>query len=243
MSKKVIYFNWKMNPSSLAEARRIASAVKKSAGRGKVKTVLIPPFPYLYGLAPLTSSYCALGAQDVSLHKDGAFTGQVSATMVKKAGASYAIVGHSKRRYGLGEDDATVAKKAAAAQKARLVPIICVGEKSIMSFARAQMTIVRQLYAVLPVIKAKRVVIAYEPVWAIGGHKRTNAERAVKIITAIKDMVQRRAKKRVSVLYGGSINIGNIEKFLQYDIIDGFLVGSASVRTKEAVAIVEKVAE
>ncbi|RJP45944.1 triose-phosphate isomerase [Candidatus Parcubacteria bacterium] len=221
--KKLLAANWKMNPDFEDEAVRLARLEDE---RG---VVICPPFPFLGGVGRALKR-AALGAQDLFWEKGGAYTGEVSAIMLKGLGARYVIVGHSERRR-LGETDDAVNRKLKAALKAGLRPILCVGEPREArrkGVAAARVHIRRQLRLGLKGIR-KRIVIAYEPIWAIGTGKSDSPRESAAIARFIKTAV--RPKPRV--LYGGSVASQNARSFLQYKEIDGALVGGASLRGKE----------
>ncbi len=240
--KKIIALNWKMNPASLKDAKGIVKTIANFSKNKNLDFILTPPFIYLGEISKLIKNKnIKLGAQDVSANeKTGSFTGDISATMLKNIGAEYSIIGHSERRYLLNEENSLISKKITSSQKSGVIPILCVGEKSKMSFPRAKRFITRQLFANINFKSNKKIIISYEPVWAIGGNKKINPERAAKMIGEIKEILKRRYKKSVKVLYGGSVNCKNIEELSKHNIIDGYLIGSASVNNKEISCIIKK---
>lgn len=247
--KKIIFaFNWKMNPIDFSKAKNIAKIVKGVSKKLNVKFILIPPCIYIKDIIYYVRNYNILiGAQNISsIEKTGALTGEVSAEMLKKIGVRFVIIGHSERRYLFGENDDLVSQKVISAKKAGLVPIVCVGEKNKMNFNRAKNFIIRQLFADLDIFSKKggggNIMLAYEPVWAIGGNKKINLEWVVKMIEEIKKITKRRLGKDIKILYGGSVNCENVEYLMEYNnIIDGFLIGSASVDEVKLRCIIDKI--
>lgn len=222
MQKKLIVANWKLNPPSVAEAERLAGRV---TSRPRHTVVLCPPTIFLGRL-----SYPSLGAQDCFWEDRGPYTGQVSPLQLKKLKVRYCIVGHSERR-ATGDTDTSVAAKVAALLNHRITPILCVGygttpeedDLAVVDVLKEQLTVA------LKEAEAARVVVAYEPVWAISagdsiGHRTPTPEHAETVALFIKS---RFAVGRV--LYGGSANILNAEKFLSQPHIDGLLVGADSL--------------
>ncbi len=238
-----LVFNWKMNPGTRSDADKLMRAVIKS---GKKKNVIVaPPFAYLERIKKMIQkTSIALGAQNVAFSQPsgGMLTGEVSASMLSDFGVEYVIIGHSERRYQLGEDDVHVRGKVEMVQKAGMVPVVCVGERHNMSFSRAKQAVIRQLFAGLKnASPRKKLIVAYEPVWAIGGDKDVSPSRAVRMIMEIQTWLDRRVKKNVPVLYGGSVHADNADDFLAHRCVKGLLVGSASLNPKEVSALVEKV--
>jgi triosephosphate isomerase len=210
--KKIIIGNWKMNPNSLAEAKRLFDAVKKT------KAVICPPFVYLSKF-----KYKFLGAQDCFWEQGGAYTGEVSPKMLRDLGVKYVIIGHSERR-ALGETEEIIEKKLRAVLKVGLIPILCVGEKK---GENARKVINKQLNGNL-----KGVIIAYEPIWAIGTGNFCSAEKANKIREFIKQKIDNK------ILYGGSVNSKIAKDYIDVGF-DGLLVGGASLDAKEFIKIVK----
>lgn len=247
---KLIVANWKMNPPTLREAEKLVRALTGS--RRGIKAVLCPPFIYLQRLGDLLkakthSPKFYLGAQDVfwenPLAGGGAYTGEISPAMLKNSGVKYVIVGHSERRR-LGETDEMVNKKIKAALKAGLNPILCVGEGREVrrrGIAAAKRFVKNQLLQDLrnlprSALHTSRLIVAYEPVWAISTEKgsRVDApEDAAKMIQFIKDLLAKTYSLKPNVLYGGSITSENASRFLMRPEIDGALVGGASIRLAE----------
>ena len=245
--------NWKMNPLGAADAVELARAVMPAARAHSsvVDVALFPPFPWLLPVwDTLDGSGVELGAQDCFWERAGAFTGEVSADML--AGwCRWVIVGHSERRVHLGETDEQVARKAAAAVSAGLRVIVCVGEREDQFAAgQTEQVVVGQLTADLHLLApadADRLVVAYEPVWAIGTGRNADPPLA----DATMGVVRRRLEElfgpsvaaAVRVLYGGSVNAANVTSYVELTRCDGCLVGGASLKAGEFSRMIDAVAE
>jgi triosephosphate isomerase len=245
--------NWKMNPvnedDALDLARGILSVARGHADR--VEVVIVPPFPWLLGVSEvLDQSGVKLGAQDCFWEMSGAFTGEVSPAMLKGL-CQWVIVGHSERRLYLGETDEMVAKKTAAALSSELGVIMCVGELADHYDAGTSDQVVSaQVKAGLADCSADdsaRLVIAYEPVWAIGTGKNADPEHAYKTMRLIRrvvaEMIGAGAARKVRILYGGSVNSKNVQQYVELPLCDGALVGGASLDADEFAHIVKITAE
>lgn len=225
MKKKLLVANWKLNPVDLAAAKQLAIAVGKA--KTKHEIVICPPFPYL----GLLKTKAALGAQNAFWEPSGAFTGQVSAEMLKQFGVKYVIVGHSELR-NLGQTDQEIGQTIAEVQKNKMIAILCVGhgltdgekEEEMLFHLRNQL---QEAFAVEGV-HSEKVVVAYEPVWAIGSGHAATPEHAERVAMFIKIKA-----KPSKVLYGGSVNSENAESFLKQTDIDGLLIGKASLDAQE----------
>jgi len=245
MRQKLVVGNWKMH-GSLAENRGLLQALVAAVpGFGSASVAVCVPFPYLsQAQAMLAATPLAWGAQTLSEHARGAYTGEVSAGMLADFGCRYAIVGHSERRALFGESDAVVAAKFVAAQSSGVVPILCVGETLAQREAGETIAVVAaQLDAVLDaagVSAFAEAVVAYEPVWAIGTGRTATPQQAQDVHAAIRARVSGRdagVAARLPILYGGSVKAQNAgELFMQGDI-DGGLVGGASLVVDEFLAI------
>ena len=241
MREKLVAGNWKMH-GSLAENNALLDAIVPALNG--IEAAVCVPFPYLaQAQAALAGSSIAWGAQNLSQHDKGAFTGEVSASMLLDFGCKYVIVGHSERRALYGEDDATVAKKFVAAQKAGLTPILCVGETlEEREGGITEQVVARQLDAVLscrrePLAKS---VVAYEPVWAIGTGKTASPEQAQAVHAFIRAKVAESSADVAAGLviqYGGSVKAANAAELWFMPDIDGGLIGGASLVAEEFVAI------
>lgn len=229
---------------SIAANRDLLGAVGKGAGQGAEVAVCVP-FPYLHqAQSMLKDTAVAWGAQDVSMHGQGAYTGEVSAAMLVDFGCRFAIVGHSERRALHGEDDATVGAKMKAAQAGGLVPIVCVGETLEERDAGTTAEVVlRQLDAAIAangVTALKRAVLAYEPVWAIGTGRTATPAQAQEVHAWLRAHVARAdagVAEEVRILYGGSVKAANARELFAMPDIDGGLVGGASLIAEDFVAI------
>jgi len=244
--------NWKMNLDHLqaiALVQKLAWTLKDAGYDAKgVEVAVFPPFTDLRSVQTLLSAErfpLELGAQDVSPHESGAHTGDVSAAMLAKLDARYVIIGHSERRADHHEDDALVNAKVRAALQHGLVPVVCVGETAEdLERHGASAVPVGQLRAALDGVSADaEIVIAYEPVWAIGSGKAATAETAQEVGAALRGALQEvlgdAAAERTRILYGGSVKSGNIAGFLRMPDVDGALVGGASLDPAEFAAIAQ----
>lgn len=248
MAKPVVAGNWKMNttPDEAGElARRLKEGLAPFVG---VERVLCPPFVSLGIVAKeLAGSGIRVGAQNVSQNAAGAFTGEVSVAMLRST-CSYVIVGHSERRQLFGETDAVVAAKAAAAVVGGLRPIVCVGEpREVRERGGADEYVVGQLRASLASVSPpESLVIGYEPIWAIGTGMAATPDAAQAMSRVIRNelgtIYGQEAASRVSIVYGGSVNPGNVASFAEQPDVDGGLVGGASLKADDFVRIVETVA-
>lgn len=243
MTTKLIVGNWKMNGDRAAN-EALLRAVQAGIAAPACGIAVCVPAPYLAQVGALVAgSPIALGAQDVSSHASGAFTGEVSATMLREFGVRHVIVGHSERRQYHGESDALVAEKAARALAAGLVPIVCVGETAEQRDAGDTDAVVRrQLAAVLAANSAQigQIVLAYEPVWAIGTGKTASPEQAQQVHALLRAQLAASGARttRVPILYGGSMNAANAAQLLAQPDIDGGLIGGASLKAPDFLAII-----
>ncbi len=239
MRRPLIAGNWKMN-KSLAEAEELASGLNERLRNfDGADVVLCVPFLYVERITRLLSDRrIRVGAQDLFWEDKGAFTGEVSGPMLKSVGCQYVIVGHSERRQHFRETDAEVNRKAKAALKTGLTPIVCIGETLQEREAGVTTSIVtRQFEQSLEGLDEEqmlRTVIAYEPVWAIGTGRTATPQQAEEVHALIRSLLSRRygkgAAERVRVLYGGSVTPENIYDLMQEPDIDGALVGGASLK-------------
>ena len=241
--KKRIFGNWKMN-GSLASNAALLDVLKQGLGRADCEIAVCAPAPYLAQLQSLLSgSAIAIGAQDVSAQASGAFTGEVSGAMLREFGVRYVLVGHSERRQYHAESDEMVARKAQAALASGITPVVCVGETLAQREAGETEAVVRrQLSAVVQRNGhcLSEIVLAYEPVWAIGtGLTATPAQaQAVHAVLRAQLLAATTAAARIPILYGGSMNAANAAELLAQADIDGGLVGGASLKAADFLAIV-----
>jgi triosephosphate isomerase len=252
MRTPLVAGNWKMN-KTVEEARSLVYSMSAKLREIKgVEKVLCPPFPALLAVhAQLEGSDLGLGAQNMYWEEKGAFTGEVSPLMVKEL-CQYVILGHSERRTYFGETDETVNKKVLAAQKYDLTPIVCVGETLQQYEANQTAEVVgRQIRLGLanadPTF-ALRLVVAYEPVWAIGTGKASSAENANEVLRkvirpALSELFGGQAAQAIRILYGGSVTSSNAAEYFGCSEIDGALVGGASLKVDEFVAITQAAAK
>lgn len=249
MRQKFVIGNWKMYTTA-SEARVLASTIVKDIkANEKVSVVICPPFPYL-GIVgeEIEGSSVALGAQNLFPEQEGAYTGEVSPIMLLDLGCEFVILGHSERRQILGESDTLINQKVLAALSARLNVIFCVGETLEQREANlTEHSLNQQLrlgLAGVPPEFLTRIIIAYEPVWAIGrgGHqatpKQAHDEHAV-IRHCFAQMFGKKAAEELSVIYGGSVNPENVSALFHQDNIDGVLVGADSLNAEQFLAIIK----
>lgn len=246
--KTVIAGNWKMNKTPL-EAKELIEEMKPLLAKAKwCEMVLCVPFTDLQtAIKAAKGSKIAIGAQNMHFEKSGAFTGEVSATMLKELGVKYVIIGHSERRQYFNETDDTCNKKVLVAIENGLRPILCCGETLdqreqgvTIETVRSQIKIALQGVQVEDI---KKVIIAYEPIWAIGTGKTATSEQANEVCSAIRDCLRElygaRAARAITVQYGGSMNAKNASELLAQPDVDGGLIGGASLKSADFAAIVE----
>ncbi len=241
--------NWKMNTTA-AEAERLVLEMLDGLDKIEgVEKVLCPPFVSLVAVSMMVqSSSIKLGAQNMYFEAKGAYTGEISPLMLREL-CEFVILGHSERRWHFGETDEMINKKAKAAFANKLKPILCVGERLGENEAgKTEEVVKRQVSAALNGIEPVRdLVIAYEPVWAIGTSKAASGEQAAATIQFIRGVLaelwNRSIAQNIRILYGGSVTGANIAEFVRHPEIDGALVGGASLKAEEFMGIVEKTAE
>ena len=244
MRKTIVAGNWKLH-GSRAFATGLVGAIAAGTPPPEVELVVLPPLPYLgelvagFGGGPL-----AFGAQDVSSHQQGAWTGEVAASMLAEAGARYVLVGHSERRQYHDEDSELVARKLQAALQAGLVPVLCVGEGLAQRDAgQAQATVAAQLQPVLELVGVEGfadAVVAYEPVWAIGTGRTASPEQAQDMHAFIRRQIaghDARIADSLPILYGGSVKPDNAGALIAQLDVDGGLIGGASLVAADFLAI------
>ena len=243
MKKKLIAGNWKMN-GSLAANQALLQEIISGVGSPAADVAVCVPAAYLAQIQLLLKdSAIVLGAQDVSAHESGAFTGETSGAMLKEFGVRYCLVGHSERRQYHAETDAVVALKAQRALAHGITPIVCVGETLAEREAgRTEEVVKRQLAAVIHVNGhcISEIVVAYEPVWAIGTGKTASAEQAQAVHAVLRAQLHAATEHsdRIHILYGGSMNAANAAQLLAQPDIDGGLVGGASLKAADFLAII-----
>jgi triosephosphate isomerase len=245
MRHKIVAGNWKMH-GSRAENTALIEALTGTVTDDRVTCVICPPFVYLHDAwRLLRSSAVALGAQDVCAEAVGAYTGEVSAAMLHDVGCRYTLVGHSERRTLYGDTNELVARKFVAAQSRELIPILCVGEQLAEREAgHTQQVVGAQLDAVLQLSGVRSLgeaVVAYEPVWAIGTGHTATPEQAQHVHEFIRQRVAKEDAKIAAglrILYGGSVKAGNARDIFTMPDVDGGLIGGASLKAEEFVAII-----
>ena len=246
--KFLIIANWKANPSTQIEAKNILSGIKKGIKKNKkTELVVCPPFPYL-SIFNSRDKKIILGAQDV-FWQEGPFTGQVSTKMIKSFGCKYVILGHSEQRF-LGETDETINRKIIASVSVKLSPILSIGEtKKERMDSRTKKVLTEQLRKGLKTVSGakllnSKLVIAYEPVWAIGAKKPCSYDVALSANLLIRSILSRMYSQKIAqsmrILYGGSVNSKNIKGFITRSKMDGVIIGRASLKPKELIAILNE---
>jgi len=250
-SHKLIIGNWKMNPSTLEDAKRIAKRTRTVAARlAHTEVVVCPPFPFIVAASSRKpSANFHIGAQSVSIEEGGAHTGEVGASMLKNLGAEYVIAGHSEQRAS-GDTDETVSKKIARILESGMTAIVCVGEKSRdengghFEFLKNQ---IKGSFTGIAEDKVKHIVIAYEPVWAIGAKEAMVPsdvnEMSIFVKKTFADIFGAEAGLKLKVLYGGAVNFRNAGEIVRSGRVDGLLVGRESVNMPGFVELLKAVDE
>ncbi|HEY1189850.1 MAG TPA: triose-phosphate isomerase [Gemmata sp.] len=244
--KKFVAGNWKMN-STLGEAKALAAAVAKGAD-DRVTVAVFPPFPWLTAVGDaVRGSAVALGAQNVSAEKKGAFTGEVSPAMLLEAGCTYALIGHSERRHIIGESEPFINQKVHTALEEGLHVVLCMGETLAERERGLQERVFqRQVYAACAGLTDEqfgRLVIAYEPVWAIGTGKVATPEQAQEAHSFVRAKLRLLYGDKIAdstpIVYGGSVTPDNTAGLMSQPDVDGALVGGASLKAESFLAIVK----
>ena len=246
--KAVIAGNWKMNMTPSETKKLLAELIPMVEGKNGCDIVVCVPFVDIDAAVAMTKgTNIKVGAQNVHFEKNGAFTGEISADMLKECGAEYVVIGHSERRQYFGETDVTVNLRLKAALAAGLTPILCVGEllDERDRDITAEVVAMQTKIALLDVTAedAKKVIIAYEPVWAIGTGRTATAEQADEVCGIIRDVLAAKygsdVAEAVTVQYGGSMKPGNAAELLAKYHVDGGLIGGASLKASDFTAIVD----
>lgn len=246
--KPLIVANWKMNPETLKRAKLLFDSIKRGIKNIKnVEIVISPPFICLPLLLTPKPSIPKLGAQDCFWEEKGAFTGEISAKMLKNLGCDYVILGHSERRRYFRETDDTINKKIRAALKTRLKPILCIGEtfeerKKGKTFQVLRMQLEKDLKDIFQFkVYSLKFIVAYEPVWAIGTGNPCGPKEAKEVLLFLRKFVQPlfHSNTRPLILYGGSVNSKNAKDYIDIGF-DGLLVGGASLNSEEFIKIVKE---
>jgi len=241
--KKIIIANWKMNPNSKAKMLSLSGALSRGLKGNKAEVVVCAPFVYL----PLMNSkFFKLGAQDCFWEKKGAFTGQISVEMLKDLGVRYVLCGHSEKRQ-FGETDADVHKKVKAVLAAGVSPVLCVGENKEQREKKETFSIIekqiKEGLKKIPKQQIAKVIIAYEPIWAISPNGPCSPDNAITVILFLRKLIGKITNKQtannIKILYGGSVNSQDVKDYMVSDFISGVLVGAASLSVLEFIKVVE----
>jgi len=237
--KPLIVANWKMNPETLKEAKKLFDSVKRGIKNiKKAEVVICPPYVQFSIFNFQFSNNIKLGAQDVFWKKEGAYTGEISPLMLRDAGCQYVIIGHSERRTYFKETDEQVNKKLKAVIEAKMTPILCIGEtKEERGLGKTKEILEREIKLGLNKISASKIIVAYEPIWAIGTGNPCEIEEAQKMRLLIRKIIAR----DVPMLYGGSVNSRNAEGYIKEAGFQGLLVGGASLKAEEFVDLIKNV--
>lgn len=252
MRKKIVAGNWKMN-KTFEDAGILVSElmgmVQDEVNNSSVRVVICVPFPYLVPIKNQLgkNSRIEIGAQNCSEHEAGAYTGEVSAAMLRSIGTPYVILGHSERRQYFGEDSKLLAKKVDIALKYGLTPIFCCGERLEVreknQHEKLVATQVEEALFHLDITAISKIVIAYEPVWAIGTGKTASAQQAQDMHAVIRKHLASKydaaTADNITILYGGSVNAGNAAELFACPDVDGGLVGGASLKSREFTDIIK----
>ncbi len=245
--KKLVVGNWKMNPETVAEAKKIAGDVKRAMKNvKKTHVVICPPFVHLASLSTIADKTLFLGAQNTHHEEKGSFTGEISFTQLKQLGVSHVIVGHSERRK-MGETDETINRKARSVVGENMIAIICVGESLRDTHGEYFSFVKEQILSALKDIPRKllsNVIVAYEPLWAIGAKEAMSPndlhEMSIFIKKVLKDAFAI-AGESVQVIYGGSVDRANADRLIRDGNVNGLLVGRESLKPKDFVEIIKLV--
>ncbi len=234
MDNPLIVANWKMNPQTLEEAKKLVLSSDKKG------VVFCPPFVFIKNVKELVKK-AEVGAQNCFFEKGGSYTGEISPVMLKKLGCRYVVVGHSERRVYFGENNTLINKKIKAVLREGLTPIFCVGETR--EDANSMDDVREQIVEGVSGLSAKKVIVAYEPVFAIGTGIPCDVKEAEKKKVFIKSVLAKNYNKgeQVPVLYGGSVNAKNASSYIKEAGFQGLLVGGASLKAKEFEKIIENV--
>ena len=250
MRKKIVAGNWKMN-TNLQEGIDLAKAVSEAIEKidfdsSKYGLVIAPPFTHLSAVASILSSKIGLSAQNIAAYEKGAYTGEISAAMVSSTGANYVILGHSERRNYFGENSEILTAKLNLALQHQLTPIFCIGEVLAEREANKHFDIIKQQLTEvvfnLQQSDFQKLIIAYEPVWAIGTGKTATPEQAQEIHAFIRQLISEKynteTAENTTILYGGSCNSSNAKELFSQKDIDGGLIGGASLKADDFLAII-----
>ncbi|MDQ2933295.1 MAG: triose-phosphate isomerase [bacterium] len=234
--KKLVIGNWKLNPASLEEAKEIIHKAKATAAQlSHTEVVLCPPFVFISAITDKDAESVTRGAQSVSVQESGSHTGEVSAAMLKGMGVKYVLAGHSEER-ARGDSDEIVAGRVKAILENGMHAVLCVGEKERDEngeYLEALKIQIQKSLALVPAGKAKNIVMAYEPIWAIGAQEAMKAEQVYEMSIFVKkvfsDVFTQEQAMKVTILYGGSVNFSNAADIISVGKVDGLLVGRESI--------------
>lgn len=249
MSKVFVIGNWKMN-LSLKESVVLARGIAEAKPSNKADVVLCPSFTSIAAVAEaVAGTNIDIGAQNVAAEETGAFTGEVSAVMLREIGCKYVIIGHSERRQYLGESGGLIKIKLALAIKHGLVPILCIGEQSEeRETGQWENVLANQMGEAMGGLSLddNYLIVAYEPVWAIGSGQTVSSEDACSAVQKIRGLLRELlgeavSQKQCAVIYGGSVAADNVRMFVGQNLMDGVLVGSSSLEAKEFLGIIKAV--
>ena len=236
MTMRYAIANWKMNlpPEGIDPYMRAVNG----AAREHAAIVVAPPFPFLRDVAAQANGV-DVAAQNASDHDKGAFTGEVAPAMIRYCGVRYVILGHSERRQLYGENDALIARKLAVAMETGLTPVLCIGEDlRVRDAGEAAVHLSEQVHAVASAVGSGPIVVAYEPIWAIGTGRNASGALCAETVAEVRHAIERFwSRSEVAVLYGGSVTPENVEDLVANGSIDGFLVGGASLDSSKFLAI------
>ena len=247
MRENIIAANWKMNHRTNDLEQFFQQLLAEYKEREGVTVIVAPAAPYLARAVELaTPAGIKIAAQNMHFEAGGAFTGEISASMVRDTGAQYVILGHSERRHVFGESDEMIAKKVKAALESKLRPIFCIGELlEEREAGKTESVVTTQLNAVLSTLNAEEmldVVIAYEPVWAIGTGKTASPEQAEEVHCTVRGIVRSHfgdeVAQRITIQYGGSVKPDNVDELMSAENIDGALVGGASMKAESFLRLI-----
>jgi len=248
MRRPIIAGNWKMNNNSAESVELVSQLKEMISGAKEVEVVVAPPYTALSSVATaIRGSTIALSSQNIFWEEKGAFTGEISPAMLKDVGCQYAIIGHSERRQYFGETNETVNKRLKAALGASLTPIVCIGETLEEREADKTLTVIEQQVKVglagISSGEMEKVVIAYEPVWAIGTGKTATPEQAQEVHQFIRGILAQvfgeGVAEGIRILYGGSVKPDNVDQLMSQKDIDGALVGGASLKADSFARIIQ----
>jgi len=249
---KIIFANWKMNPQNRQDAINLANAVRSEIGMQNIEIVLCPPFVFMEKVKQiLNKSGIILGAQNVFHEIKGTFTGEISAPMLKNIGCEYVILGHSERKRYFYESFEDVNKKIITTLKSNMTPVVCLGDLSPVALAENKLGgMEEQLETVLqnvPKEKLNKIIFVYEPAWAISDGKNSsdilpdsNDVLSAKLLIQkfLTSIIGKKKASMARIIYGGSVNIKNVKNYIGKNLMDGALIGGASLRAKEFIKII-----